>query len=277
MRPSESISARMLEIYERWIGYDEGGFGTFWSHSDNILSVGTDPAEWWESRSRIVGTWNAQAAMLKAREFESRALRAYADRSFGWAADDVLVRFESGEVAQFRFTAVFRLEHGRWMLVSWHASHTVENVPGVPVGVDELAEAVTARPPDLHPAMAPDGTVAVMFSDIESSTSLANALGDAEWMEVLRWHNDRVRGAVDAWRGYEVKAQGDGFMLAFASPVDQPRPPRNRAISSEGRARKHAQGTLRCIHESTVRTCAPTHRVSSADRLRGHARAFLGQ
>ena len=59
-----------------------------------------------------------------------------------------------------------------------------------------------------------------MFSDIEGFTSLIERLGDRAAMEVLRDHNDLVRGQVAAWGGYEVKAQGDGFMLAFAHPAD---------------------------------------------------------
>lgn len=219
MKPSDSLAARMLEIYEQWLRGSDEGFGSFWSGSDTALAIGTDPAEYWEGYRRIVGTWNAQSAVLHAREFESRALRAHVDKSSGWASDDVLVRFDSGEVARFRFTAVFRLEHGNWMLVQWHASHGVDNAPNVPVAVDAIAEAV-ARNPDLHPAMARDGTVAVLFSDIEGSTVLANTLGDREWMDVLGWHNERVRAAIADSHGYEVKAQGDGFMVAFASPRD---------------------------------------------------------
>jgi class 3 adenylate cyclase len=59
--------------------------------------------------------------------------------------------------------------------------------------------------------------VTVLFTDIEGSTQLTEALGDAEWIEVLRAHNALVRDQVTAHSGIEVKSQGDGFMLAFAS------------------------------------------------------------
>jgi class 3 adenylate cyclase len=36
-------------------------------------------------------------------------------------------------------------------------------------------------------------------------------------MELLREHNDIVRSQVAAHQGYEVKTEGDGFMLAFSS------------------------------------------------------------
>jgi len=42
-------------------------------------------------------------------------------------------------------------------------------------------------------------------------------LGDKRWLELLREHNAIVRKQVKAHGGFEVKSQGDGFMLAFQS------------------------------------------------------------
>ena len=60
-----------------------------------------------------------------------------------------------------------------------------------------------------------EGTITIVFSDIESSTERATALGDTAWMEVLNRHNEIVRRNVRQWSGHEVKNQGDGFMLTF--------------------------------------------------------------
>ena len=43
---------------------------------------------------------------------------------------------------------------------------------------------------------APDGTVAILFSDIEDSTLLTERLGDERWLEVLREHNAIFREQV---------------------------------------------------------------------------------
>jgi class 3 adenylate cyclase len=66
----------------------------------------------------------------------------------------------------------------------------------------------------------PEGTVTLLFSDIEGSTARTAAMGDAQWMPILREHNDIVRAQLAAHNGYEVKSLGDGFMLAFRSAVD---------------------------------------------------------
>jgi adenylate cyclase len=60
-----------------------------------------------------------------------------------------------------------------------------------------------------------EGTITIVFSDIESSTERATQLGDTAWMQVLNRHNEIVRRNVRRWSGHEVKNQGDGFMLTF--------------------------------------------------------------
>jgi class 3 adenylate cyclase len=63
---------------------------------------------------------------------------------------------------------------------------------------------------------APDGTVTILFSDIAGYTPMTERLGDLRAGELLATHNKIVRSQVATHDGYEVKAQGDGFMVAFA-------------------------------------------------------------
>ena len=65
--------------------------------------------------------------------------------------------------------------------------------------------------------VAPDGTVTIMFSDIEGSTPMTDRLGDQRAQKVLQDHNVTVRKELVAHGGFEVKSQGDGFMVAFPS------------------------------------------------------------
>jgi eukaryotic-like serine/threonine-protein kinase len=83
--------------------------------------------------------------------------------------------------------------------------------------VDQVASSVGSERPSLRPAAAPDGTVTVLFSDIEGSTTLNERLGDVRWLELLRVHHEIVREQVHQHAGFEVKSQGDGFMIAFPS------------------------------------------------------------
>jgi class 3 adenylate cyclase len=83
--------------------------------------------------------------------------------------------------------------------------------------LDSVAQSVELDRPDLRAVAAPDGTVTIMFSDIEGSTVLTEQLGDERWLKVLHRHNTVIRRHLAAHRGFEVKSQGDGFMVSFGS------------------------------------------------------------
>jgi class 3 adenylate cyclase len=86
--------------------------------------------------------------------------------------------------------------------------------------IERIAMDVERARPDVTAATAPNGTTTVLFTDIEGSTQLTERLGDASWLSLLREHNRIVRGQAARHSGFEVKSQGDGFMLAFASARD---------------------------------------------------------
>jgi class 3 adenylate cyclase len=68
---------------------------------------------------------------------------------------------------------------------------------------------------DLSSLPADQGTLTIVFSDIESSTEHNVALGDQAWFEVLAIHNRIVAKRVAEYGGTIIKNQGDGFMLSF--------------------------------------------------------------
>jgi class 3 adenylate cyclase len=86
--------------------------------------------------------------------------------------------------------------------------------------IDFVISAVESERPNLAAHAAADGTVTILFSDIENSTLMTERLGDERWLEVLRGHNAVFRRHLRAHDGFEVKNQGDGFMLAFPDPGD---------------------------------------------------------
>ncbi|HSS09471.1 MAG TPA: DUF1707 domain-containing protein [Acidimicrobiales bacterium] len=81
--------------------------------------------------------------------------------------------------------------------------------------VDEVAAGDDEALKELRSAAAPDGTVTIMFTDIEGFSSMTERLGSRRAAEVLRDHNNLIRRQLADCGGYEVKSQGDGFMLAF--------------------------------------------------------------
>ena len=55
-----------------------------------------------------------------------------------------------------------------------------------------------------------------MFTDIVGSTALVEAIGDEAWGDLLRWHDETLRGCFERHAGEEVHRTGDGFFVAFA-------------------------------------------------------------
>ncbi len=82
--------------------------------------------------------------------------------------------------------------------------------------VDAVAEGPGHPGDDLDMDGLPEGTVTIMFSDIEGFTSMTERLGDRRAMDVLREHNSIIRRRIGISGGHEIKAQGDGFMIAFS-------------------------------------------------------------
>ena len=66
---------------------------------------------------------------------------------------------------------------------------------------------------------APVGTVTLVFTDIQGSTALWEEFG-TEFQAILDAHDALFRKTLEEFRGYEVKTEGDAFMIAFAEPVD---------------------------------------------------------
>jgi class 3 adenylate cyclase len=63
----------------------------------------------------------------------------------------------------------------------------------------------------------PEGTVTLLFTDVEKSTDLRTSRGDETAHALLQRQGDLVRAQIREHSGHEVKTMGDGFMVAFAS------------------------------------------------------------
>jgi class 3 adenylate cyclase len=61
-----------------------------------------------------------------------------------------------------------------------------------------------------------EGTLTIMFTDIEGFTPLLRSLDEEEAHELVHVHSWTVRECVQRKGGFEVKALGDGFMLVFS-------------------------------------------------------------
>jgi DNA-binding NarL/FixJ family response regulator len=63
----------------------------------------------------------------------------------------------------------------------------------------------------------PEGTVTIVFTDVEGSTRLVDELGDERSRAVFREHDNVIRQGLREHGGIEVEQEGDSFMIAFSS------------------------------------------------------------
>ncbi|KAH3899034.1 adenylate cyclase SCDLUD_004456 [Saccharomycodes ludwigii] len=69
--------------------------------------------------------------------------------------------------------------------------------------------------PEIQP---PTGNVAIVFTDIKNSTALWESFPYA-MRSAIKTHNSIMRRQLRIFGGYEVKTEGDAFMVAFPTPI----------------------------------------------------------
>jgi tetratricopeptide (TPR) repeat protein len=70
-----------------------------------------------------------------------------------------------------------------------------------------------------QPAASDPATRTFMFTDIVKSTELVEAMGDEAWNEVLRWHDQTLRGLIARHAGEEIKTSGTASLRGSSDPT----------------------------------------------------------
>jgi hypothetical protein len=129
MEQSNEIKELLLHFYEAFSTGDVTLFERISSRQEGILSIGTDPNEWWGDYATL-----SRVAKAQLQEMRDAGItivpgepQAYREGSVGWAADRPTFRLPDGTALPFRLTAVFHQENGAWKLVQSHASFGVRN------------------------------------------------------------------------------------------------------------------------------------------------------
>ena len=110
--------------------------------------------------------------------------------------------------------------------------------------IDAVASLVYTEHPDLKKHAAPDGTVTIMFSDIEGSTAMADRLGDKRFMDVLREHNAIIREQINAFGPRRLRGKERGRRLHGRVPVGRQSPGCAAAIQTALAKRNKRGGRL---------------------------------
>ncbi|WP_448628324.1 nuclear transport factor 2 family protein [Geodermatophilus sp. URMC 64] len=127
MRESPELAALIERMYTALADGDVEWLSGLLSSSDALLTIGTDPAEWYEGPT-IRERWQEQMdAGLDSARYEPIRVRAYEEGDVGWVADETRLVLPDGTAVTMRSTAVFHREDGEWRLVHGHSSVGVPN------------------------------------------------------------------------------------------------------------------------------------------------------
>ncbi len=217
--PNEELRAFLLRVYAIWEARDTDGLAALFSREPSLMIMGSDPAQRLTGND-AVNVFAEQMRLVPRWSVQAHDVHAYSCGNVGWITDDPTIGLGGLPEFRARVTLVLVIEHGHWRIIHWHLSIPQPNpdeLVELPLTIDKVVRLVRSDRPQLRSAVAPDGTVTVVFTDIESSTTLMDRLGEPEYMRMLAWHDGIVRDTVEEYRGFIVKSQGDGFMLAFPS------------------------------------------------------------
>lgn len=221
----DPVAEEVAQVVRRWFrAFDIGDIDTalnLFSPTDDFSTIGTDPGEHWFGFQEAAPLWRVQREQMGTFAVTIRDLRTWVRGDVAWAVALFTARFADGPVADLRTSIVLTLDKGHWRFIHLHASAAVPNEETLGrvlvTSLDAVVDAVLDEEPELAGQAAADGTVTVLFSDVEASTERAEALGDVAWVEALATYDRDVRGIVGDHGGTVVKAMGDGYMAVFPS------------------------------------------------------------
>lgn len=181
--------------------------------------IGTDESEFVLTLHDYLALSREQVSQTRSRYcFLPGSCRITVCGTIVWAVDQPTLIREHRPRVSLRLTAILRLEEGEWRFAHMHLSAGARNEElwghRLTTSIEDLAESASSEAL-LTSRESLGEALTIVFTDITSSTDHMVRIGDEEWLELVRWHNWKVREIVVAHGGSEVKFQGDGFMLVF--------------------------------------------------------------
>lgn len=194
MEESPELEAQVRRIFRAvFVDHDAAALPRSSSDPRNRTILAADDEVYQGAASDIDGEFLVRRATeMGIVSIEYELLEAYEQGSVGWVAAIVTGHRNAGEPVRTRYTGVFRLENGVWRIVQWHASLGVPNRSAFGVELTKdlgaLVDSLDVSADRAIAATSGAGTVTLLFSDVEDSTTLAETVGDTEWAAMIRRH-----------------------------------------------------------------------------------------
>jgi len=123
MQPSDEVRDAMSSLISTF-GTSEmaAAFIDAMASEPGTLLIGTDPAEWWDSRDSMTRAFRAQGEELRSAVATISHCEGWEEGDIGWAAARVEVAFQGVPTAKLRITGTFVQRTAGWKIVQGHVS-----------------------------------------------------------------------------------------------------------------------------------------------------------
>lgn len=126
--PSAEVKELMTRFYEAASRGDFGFLDGLLSRRAEVLWIGTDPNEWWQTPEAVFQAWQAQTAELGGpAPITGGNVTAYQHGEVAWVSDRPAFNLPDGRSLPLRLTAVWVREPEGWRIVQVHMSLGVAN------------------------------------------------------------------------------------------------------------------------------------------------------
>lgn len=213
-------SPELAAVASRWVAAiqnkDRSALTNLFSATEHVRYLGTAPGEFW-SGAVLRDGFADHAEEIPDFVIRNVDIEAFECGNVGWASWIGEMQFDvEGSESIARYTWVFVLEDGAWKIAHVHVSNPTSNIDKMGIDHSALDELVLAAK-EGYKLVGGEETATVMFTDIASSSSITNAVGDRVWASTINSHFETVTEAIEGNDGHIVKTLGDGTMSTFSS------------------------------------------------------------
>lgn len=229
MERSPEIEAVVRRFWKAFVDQDRQALANMTTDNPDLRAVLSADDEWIKGNGRFEDVMVERAKVMGVVGVEFDRLEGYEHGDAGWFAAIGLVARDTGESLTFRNTGTFIIEGGVWRLTQVHTSRGVPTAETfgyeISKGLASLVGSLDEQAAESVVSVSMNGTVTLMFTDIEDSTRISDQLGDAVWSGLISDHFARLNGTVGSRGGTVIKTLGDGAMIAFQRRERRCRPP----------------------------------------------------
>lgn len=218
-------SPELLAVSRRWYETirtrNTDALRGYLSIADELRFIGTGEDQFWNGRAVRDGIGGFFKVIPEPDIWEEIEGEAFENGETGWSSFVHRIRFTGFDhPVTYRTVLIFVLEGAAWKIINRHTSvptPDIELVGKEQLAIQRLADAARDEGPELTQT---EGLASVLFTDIEGSTALAEAIGDQRWSALIGDHFQVLADIVRRHRGQFVKSLGDGSLSSFSTATD---------------------------------------------------------